>query len=114
MSVICDLCGKRPGRLTDRTVVNNGVVEFHFCEECYDKIRRSGMTALEVMSQAAARLGKECPVCGFTTEDFARTFSFGCPECYEHMRKVAMPAAAAAQGAGSKHIGKVPRRRKND
>ena len=77
MSVICDLCGKRPGRLTDRTVVNNGVVEFHFCEECYDKIRRSGMTALEVMSQAAARLGKECPVCGFTAEDFARTFSSG-------------------------------------
>ena len=110
----CDLCGSRPGVLTDRTIVNNGMVEFHFCEECYDEIRRSGLTTLEVMSRAAARLGKECPVCGTTAEDFAGSFSFGCPECYTHMRRVVLSAAAAAQGAGAKHRGKVPYGRKRN
>ena len=104
----CDLCGKRPGALTDRTVVNNGMVEFHFCEACYDEIRRSGLSTLEVISHVAARLGKECPVCGATAEDFARNFAFGCPECYENMRKVALSAASAAQGAGARHMGKRP------
>ena len=116
----CALCGKRPGALTDRTVVNNGMVEFHFCEACYDEIRRSGLSTLEVMSHVAsaqhlevmshvaARLGKECPVCGATAEDFARNFAFGCPECYENMRKVALSAASAAQGAGARHMGKRP------
>ncbi len=105
---VCDLCGRRAGTLTDRTVVNNGLVEFHFCESCFDEIRRSGLSTLEVMSRVAARLGKECPVCGRTAEDFARTFSFGCPECYENMRKVALSAVQAAQGAGARHIGKRP------
>ncbi len=104
----CDLCGKRPGVLTDRTVVNNGMVEFHFCEACYDDIRRSGLSTLEVMSRVAARLGKECPVCGATAEDFAHNFAFGCPECYDSMRKVALSAASAAQGEGARHIGKRP------
>ena len=80
MSGICDLCGQRPGVLTDRTVVNNGMVEFHFCEQCYAGIRRSGLTTVEVMSRVTARLGKECPVCGTAAEDFAKNFEFGCPE----------------------------------
>lgn len=104
----CDLCGERPGVLTDRTVVNNGAVEFCFCERCYDEIRRSGMTTLEVMSLAAAKSGRECPVCGMTAEKFAEGFLFGCPECYKHMRSVAMSAAAASQGGRIRHVGKAP------
>lgn len=114
MSAICDLCGQRSGVLTDRTVVNNGMVEFHFCEQCYAGIRRSGLTTVEVMSRVTARLGKECPVCGTAAEDFAKNFEFGCPECYVHMRKVALSAASAAQGGKVRHTGKRPNDRRRN
>lgn len=107
--MLCDFCRERQGVLTDRTVVNNGVVEFHFCEECYAEIRRSGHSAFEVMSRVAAREGKECPVCGTTAKDFASSFMFGCPECYRNMRAAAIAAAEASQGGASVHAGKRPK-----
>ena len=111
--MLCDFCRKREGVLTDRTVVNNGMVEFHFCEECYADIRRSGHSAFEVMSRLAAREGKECPVCGTTTADFAASFMFGCPECYRNMQKPAVGAAEASQGGASVHVGKRPKGERN-
>lgn len=106
--MICDLCRTREGTLTDRTVINNGVVEFHFCESCYAEIRRSGLSAFEVMRRVAEREGKECPVCGTTAGEFAGAFMFGCPECYRTMRETALAAAAAAQKGATVHVGKRP------
>lgn len=45
-----------------------------------------------------ARIGKECDVCGYTQEKFKQTFLFGCPECYEQMRDIAIDSALKAQG----------------
>lgn len=103
--MLCDLCGKKTATLVDRTVVNNGIAEYRFCEDCYKAIMKSGRTAFDVMQEVLARKGKECPVCGTTAEDFRSSFMFGCPECYRNMRDIAVAAAEATQNA-SVHIGK--------
>ena len=66
------------------------------------------MTTLEVMSLAAAKSGRECPVCGMTAEKFADGCLFGCPEWYKQMRSVAMSGAPASQGGRGMHVGTVP------
>lgn len=103
----CDLCGSRPAELTDRTVINNGVLEYHFCEECYRSIHASGLSVFAFMQEIAARKGKKCLVCGATAEDFRRNFFFGCPECYKYMREIALSAANSSQQA-IMHRGKRP------
>lgn len=45
-----------------------------------------------------ARIGKECDVCGYTQEEFKKTFLFGCPECYTQMRNIAVESALKSQG----------------
>ena len=112
MSVICDLCGQRPGVLTDRTVVNNGMVEFHFCEQCYAGIRRSGLTTVEVMSRVTARLGKECPVCG-TAEETAQEIILLMRSGCENPEKYAARAAdfsAALRDMGAYNVDAVAAR----
>ncbi len=105
--MVCDYCGIREATLSDRTVVNNGVAEYRFCKECYVSILRSGVSPFEAMQEKNARKGKECPSCGWTARDFARTFTFGCPDCYRNMREVALAAADATQ-ASLRHTGSRP------
>ena len=102
----CDLCRKKETTLVDKTVLNNGVVEFHFCEDCYKAIMRSGISPYVVMCEVEAKKGKECPACGTTMRDFASAFMFGCPECYRNMREIAVAAAEATQGKNAVHVGK--------
>lgn len=103
----CDLCGAREGTLSDRITVNNQTLEYTFCEVCYKTILKSGLSPHQVMAEKLAKLGKECPVCGWTAENFRDTFLMGCPECYEHMRGIALDAALRSQGADV-HTGKSP------
>lgn len=103
----CDLCGKRAATLTDRTVVNNGMVVYRFCKECYTSVLKSGLSAFEVMQRLHASQGRICANCGWTSEDFQVTFTFGCPDCYREMRELAEQAVISAQGRGS-HKGKSP------
>ena len=106
--MLCDLCHKRTATLCDRTLVNNGIAEYHFCADCYKAIMQAGRTAFDVMQEVHARKGKECPACGTTAEDFRTGFMFGCPECYRNMREVAVAAAEATQNS-STHVGKRPK-----
>ena len=53
--MLCDFCGRREATLSDRTVINNGVVEYHFCKECYTALLRSGRTPYDAMRENAAR-----------------------------------------------------------
>ncbi len=106
--MLCDYCKQRPAVLVDRTVINNGVAEYRFCEECYKAILKSGRTAFETMQELNAGKGTSCPVCGTTARDFQKTFMFGCPDCYRNMREVAVAAAEATQ-TEALHVGKRPK-----
>lgn len=97
----------RLATLTDKTVLNNGIIEYSFCEECYREILKSGHSAFEVMQEILARKGKECGVCGYTSADFRQSFMFGCPDCYREMREMAFNAAENSQQAVY-HVGKTP------
>lgn len=104
----CELCKTREATLADTTVINNGVLVYHFCEECYASIRKAGLSAFEVMQEVNARKGKECPSCGTTAAYFRKTFMFGCPDCYRNMREVAVGAAKSAHQSAV-HVGKRPK-----
>ncbi len=103
----CDFCNVRPSTLTDKTVINNDIKEYHFCEECYKSILKSGLTAYEVMKKVEAERGRVCPVCGTTAEIFQKTFTFGCAECYRYMAEIAIAAAKSCQQYDV-HLGKRP------
>ena len=104
---ICDLCKNQPATLVDKTIINNGVVEYHFCKDCYKSILDTGMTAFQVMQEILARKGKECESCDTTAKDFSENFKFGCADCYRDMREIAQSAIYSCQGS-VQHTGKVP------
>lgn len=106
MEYKCELCGKA-AELTDKTVINNGLVEYRFCKSCYSAIAKSGASPFEYMQALNAKKGRECPVCGTKAVDFQKSFMFGCPDCYREMRELASSAASAAQSA-LRHVGKRP------
>lgn len=99
------MCGEREATLFDRTVVNNHIAEYAFCEACYKTVLKSGLTPHRVMAEKLAKQGKVCPECGWTAEDFGNTFLMGCPECYKHLRGIAADCALRTQGS-TVHIGK--------
>ncbi len=101
----CDLCGKENAYHIERVVVNNGLVEYSFCDQCFQQIKNSGLSAFEFMQKRLADNGKMCRACGSTVKDFQHSFLFGCPDCYIEMRKVAEFALFSAQGA-IRHKGK--------
>lgn len=98
MQKICDICKKRAAQLSDRIVVNNRTVEYFYCAECYQSVLKSGKIPCEEAQKRIDRRGKECPVCGHGVEEFRQTFLFGCAECYDNMREIALESALTAQG----------------
>ncbi len=104
---ICDLCKKNVATTSDRTVINNGVVEYHFCEDCMQKIKSMRMTPFAVMQEIISRSGKECEHCLMSADDFRNNYSFGCAYCFSDMRELAREAIQGAQG-NTQHVGKNP------
>ncbi|MCM1305951.1 MAG: hypothetical protein NC037_03225 [Bacteroides sp.] len=98
MQKICDICHSRAAERFDRVVENGSAVEYAYCEACYNRAVKSGVLPQEEARRSIARLGKECPVCGYTAEEFTDTLLFGCPDCYRYMREVATDAVERTQG----------------
>lgn len=94
---MCDICGQREATLFDRIVENNISEEYAYCEACYTLALKNGKNPHEAAQKKIARRGKECPVCGCTVEEFQKTFLFGCADCYDKMRNVAIDSALKAQ-----------------
>lgn len=102
MQKICDICGTHAATRAERSVENGIAKEYAYCEACYSRAVKSGIPPREEADRRAARIGKECPACGCTAEEFSRTSLFGCPDCYRHMRDVAREAVLHMQGRLSK------------
>ena len=82
----------------DRVTENGRTVEYAYCRACYTSLLKDGKTPSEEAKKRIARIGKECDVCGYTQEEFKKTFLFGCPECYTQMRNIAVESALKSQG----------------
>lgn len=65
----------------------------------------SGRNVQDVMQEKLSKIGRVCPECGCTIEEFESTMLFGCPSCYIHMREAAFKAAERLQGS-TLHKGK--------
>lgn len=106
MQRLCDFCGQNHATLVDKKIINNGAIEYHFCDVCYKSIIKSGMSTFDTMQALNARLGWECERCGLDAEGFQKTFLFGCCNCYSDMGEVAKKSIISAQGGAVRHIGK--------
>lgn len=93
----CDICGEREATLIDRVVEDNKSVEYVYCEACYTRALKSGKNPYEEARKSLSRRGKECKKCGCTVEKLEETFLFGCADCYDEMRAVAIDSALRSQ-----------------
>ncbi len=93
----CDICAEREATLVDRVVENNKSVEYVYCQACYTHALKNGKNPHEEAKKSLARRGKECKKCGCDIESFQNCFLFGCADCYEQMRGIALESALSAQ-----------------
>ncbi len=119
----CDNCHQRPAKYHVTRVVNGERSEEDLCEEC---ALQRGELALHLQPSAAIHellagllegalpalrpqqpQHEQCPVCGLSRAEFARTGLLGCEACYTAFAETLRPLARQIQGAG-RHHGKVP------
>jgi protein arginine kinase activator len=121
----CDNCHQRPAKYHVTRVVNGERSEEDLCEECALQKGELAMhlqpaTAIHellagLLEGAAPSLRRpqeaqpmqQCPVCGLTRAEFARTGLLGCEACYTAFAETLRPLVRRVQGAG-RHHGKVP------
>jgi protein arginine kinase activator len=122
----CDSCHQRPAKYHVTRVVNGERSEEDLCEECALQrgelaihLQPSPATAIHdllagLLEGAGAPLLRQpqqqmaqCPVCGLTHAEFARTGLLGCEGCYAAFAETLRPLVRRVQGAG-RHHGKAP------
>lgn len=85
----CDICHKNGADHVETVVENGASKQYAYCDGCYLRAIALGKDPCKLAAESLARVGFECPVCGYTAERFSKTYLFGCSECYSHMRGVA-------------------------
>ncbi len=104
MQRICDICGEREATLFESIRESGKGVEYAYCECCYSQAMKSGIKAQDEARYRLSRRGLECKKCGCTIESFNEKYLFGCADCYDNMRQVALDSALKAQGI----VGEIP------
>ncbi len=103
--MLCDLCGVKEATLFEHTLKDNKKREYAFCESCYKACVKSHLNPVEQVEIKRAKIGKECPNCDCTIDEFENKLLFGCADCYRNMRDFAVEKARQVQGS-IQHIGK--------
>ncbi len=82
---LCESCAKERGLFDPQALT---FAEKFFPEELKERVDRivrelSGQASTQYPArQLPADIITQCPVCGFTLEDYRRTSRLGCPDCY--------------------------------
>lgn len=119
----CDLCDK-PAVVHEVRVRNGVRKEIHLCEVHAQSAgilitselspNLAAEKAQEALAKIAARHAKApttvCKECGMNIQDFKKTSTLGCPECYEAFAKQLTPLIERAQRGATHHCGKAPKR----
>lgn len=98
MQRICDICGERTATLFESVQESGKSVEYAYCDDCYSKAMKAGVKAQDEARYALSRRGLECKKCGASVESFKEKFLFGCADCYDNMRQIAIQSAKESQG----------------
>lgn len=122
----CDECKKRPATVHITKIHNNKKTELHLCEECARKYQKNQEFAINFepnfslhkflsslfegsLLDVEPEVSVQCPNCRLTYEQFGKTGSFGCSECYKAFGEKLDPLLRRIHG-NSRHAGKVPKR----
>lgn len=118
----CDICGKREALVFIQQIMGSEKIELHLCAECAEArgISADGekfelslsnlLSDLLSVKEGRSPAGQGvCSNCGRTAEEFAKTGTLGCAECYSVF---AGEIRAMLEGSGvqPRHVGKFPRR----
>lgn len=113
--MLCEKCGKNHATTHVTTVVNGVGYEFNLCEECavlfsYATNPLSGMLASmlgDISKSSNPQLKKQCPVCGCSFGEIAKSGKVGCADCYTTFYDELLPYLKRIHSS-TKHVGKVP------
>lgn len=127
--MLCQICNKRPASVHITKVINGVKNELHICEQCarekegldtskgfaefevpfsFPNILAGLMDFTGAMPYTAQKELK-CPRCGYDYEDFKKTGTLGCSQCYEVFGDRLEPLIKRIHG-NTRHAGKVPKR----
>ena len=127
----CQECHIRPAALHFTKIVNGDKVEYHLCEQCAKEkghvmSASSSFTIHDLLSgllnfdqplggkQEKKVSVLECPKCGLTYSQFAKSGKFGCDECYYTFDEKLDPVFRRVHSGNTLHKGKVPKRAGKD
>lgn len=96
----CQSCGKKEATVKYHENINGNKQTLYFCVDCAKKIGFSDFSdfstfpgfsnlsnffapIFSVMPEYNLLEQKQCPVCGYTIEDYSNTGMLGCEECYK-------------------------------
>ncbi len=115
--MLCEKCGKYKASTRVRTNVNGVVVEKNLCGHCVYEEGLSVAAQNPLGSMLASMFGevletkpqntKQCPICGSTFSQIAKSGKAGCTQCYDTFRTELLPYLKRVHGS-VKHIGKTP------
>lgn len=123
--MLCNRCGKNPASVHVQTIINGVKTEYDLCDACAHEEGYISMfhpftsgagnfvsAFLEGMPwTGTVSKPEQCPVCGWSYDEFARTGFVGCQSCYEKFGKRMEGVLRRIHGA-TRHVGKTPGWRK--
>ena len=114
--MLCEKCHQQQATVLMTTIIGGERSEQHLCAACCQKHKQAmtvaGMNALlasllQGTGQTTASTLR-CTSCGQTYEQFRKTGTLGCAQCYEAFRSQLKPMLERIHGR-VQHAGRVPR-----
>lgn len=120
--MMCQQCGQRPANVHLTKIINGQKSDLRLCEECARERGEfefwleptfnihnlmAGFLGQTAGSSAPSPTvaGRQCPQCGLTYQEFAKTGLLGCAACYDTFSDVIAPIIRRVHG-NTRHVGK--------
>lgn len=114
--MLCESCHEQPATVHLTTIAGGEKTEQHLCAACCQKHKQAiavaGMNSLLAgLLQGTAQTTAStlrCSSCGQTYEQFRKTGTLGCAQCYQDFRTQLKPMLERIHGR-VQHAGRVPK-----
>ena len=117
--MLCDLCKQVQASVHLTEIVNDQMTELHLCEGCANQKGSqveshfgladllSGLAGGGKTKEPEEAVGKACPTCGMTYDDFRKVGRLGCAACYVTFKRSLGTLLKRIHGTPL-HLGKSP------